>query len=141
MSSSAEVEVPTEWEEVARGGSGPFTTWIEYRGPDQAHHVWSARTHRKGHGPRRTEAAAGSGYRAYDRLAWWIAVLFQKRAVGSWGPLAVSGAALAFAVVGRARLFTVLVEVLPRVTAIRVFRAQRVQLERWANRDGASTGI
>jgi hypothetical protein len=76
MTRPVEVEVPAEWEEVARGGPGPFTTWIEYRGPDQASHVWSARTHRKGHGARRAEAVAGSGYRAYDRLAWWVAVLF-----------------------------------------------------------------
>jgi hypothetical protein len=76
MTRPAEVEVPAEWEEVARGGPGPFTTWVEYRGQDGASHVWSARAHRKGHGARRAQAVAGSGYRAYDRLAWWVAVLF-----------------------------------------------------------------
>src|SRR5439155_6919287 len=50
--------------------------WIEYRGPDETSYVWSARAHRKGHGPRRGESVAGSGYRAYDRLSWWVAVLF-----------------------------------------------------------------
>ena len=76
MARPAEVEVPAEWEEVARGGPGPFITWIEYRDQDGASQVWSARAHRKGHGARRAHAVAGPGYRAYDRLAWWVAVLF-----------------------------------------------------------------
>jgi hypothetical protein len=91
-------QVPQDWQLVRRGGPRPFTTWAEYRGPDDQTYTWTARPHRKGHGARREGARPRSGYWAPDRLAWWVpvsflvgSVLFILGAVASLVPSAFGG--------------------------------------------------
>ncbi|MDD7967193.1 hypothetical protein [Actinomycetospora lemnae] len=69
-------QVPSDWQLIRSGGPRPFTTWAEYRGPDDRPYTWLGRPHRKGHGARRAGAVSRSGYWAPERLAWWVAVSF-----------------------------------------------------------------
>lgn len=91
MRAPSGLQVPDDWERIARGGPGPFVTWADYRRPDQHVVRWNERRHRTGFGPR-SGTGARSGYRATDRLAWWVAVVF---VVGS--ALFVAGAAASLA--------------------------------------------
>ncbi|PVZ05856.1 hypothetical protein [Actinomycetospora cinnamomea] len=98
MSATVGPQVPSDWQLVRSGGPRPFTTWREYRGPDDLAYTWQDRPHRKGHGARRGGARPRSGYWAPDRLAWWVAVsfvvgsaLFILGAAGSLVPSAFGG--------------------------------------------------
>jgi hypothetical protein len=106
-------QVPEDWQVVRSGGPRPFTTWTEYRTPDDRTYSWQGRPHRKGHGARRAGARPRSGYWAPDRLAWWVpvsfivgSVLFILGAVASLVPSAFGGDKTVMSLVAEA-LYTV----------------------------------